>query len=87
MNNIKSDINKQNKSTKKRPVGRPKTKDVKNTCKTININIPIFLINKWNDVKSIHGNNMTQYITNLMQKDMENNYDKYMEIIEKFNNI
>lgn len=86
MNDIKSDINKQNESTKKRP-GRPVTKDVKNSCRTVNIAIPISLLDKWNNIKIIHNNNFTEYITKLIQKDMDSNYEQYLKIVQLLKNI
>ena len=39
--------------------GRKPTKDVKNTCKNINVAIPKELIDKWNEIKKAKGNNLT----------------------------
>ncbi len=72
--------------TKRKP-GRPKTKDVKNTCRNINVALPVTLLDKWDAVKIIHGNNLTAYITGLIQKDMDANFDKYINIINTLNNI
>ncbi len=71
----------------KRRVGRPKTKDVKGTCKNINVAVPIVLLNKWEEVKIVHGSNLTEYITKLIEKDMESNYDKYKNIAYSLKNI
>lgn len=72
--------------TKKR-VGRPKTKDVKGTCKNINVAVPITLLNKWEEVKIVHGSNLTEYITKLIEKDMDSNYAKYKSIADSLKNI
>lgn len=71
----------------KRRVGRPKTKDVKGTCKNINVAIPIVLLNQWEEVKMLHNSNLTEYVTKLIEKDMSENYDTYKNIINNLNNI
>ena len=71
----------------KRKVGRPVTKNVKGTCKNINVAVPISLIEKWEEVKKVHNSNLTEYITNLIEKDMESNYEKYKSIVDSLNNI
>ena len=67
--------------------GRKPTKDVKNTCKNINVAIPKELIDKWNEIKKAKGNNLTQYVTDLIQKDMDENYDKYKQAVDILNNL
>ncbi len=64
------------KPAKKR-VGRPTTKDVKGTCKNINIAVKIELLDKYNEVKKALGCNLTAYIGKLMEKDMDANYENY----------
>lgn len=71
----------------KRKVGRPKTKDIKNTCKSINVAVPITLLDKWEDVKIVHGSNLTGYITKLIERDMNANYERYKEIADDLKNI
>lgn len=71
----------------KRRVGRPKTKDVKGTCKNINVAVPITLLDKWEEVKIVHGSNLTEYITKLIEKDMDSNYAKYKSIADSLKNI
>lgn len=71
----------------KRRVGRPKTKDIKNTCKNINVAVPITLLNQWEEIKIVHGSNLTGYITKLIQKDMDTNYERYKDIVDSLNNI
>lgn len=73
--------------SQKRKVGRPKTRDIKNTCKNINVAVPITLLNKWEDIKIVHGSNLTQYITKLIEKDMNANYDQYKNIADSLKNI
>ena len=74
-------------TTEKKKVGRPKTKDVKGTCKNINVAVPIVLLDKWEDVKIVHGSNLTEYITKLIERDMDSNYDNYKQIADSLKNI
>ena len=71
---------------KRKPV-RPKTKDIKNTCKTISVAVPITLLNKWEEIKIVHGSNLTEYITKLIEKDMNANYEHYKNITDSLKNI
>lgn len=68
-------------------VGRPKTKDIKKTCKNINVAIPKTLLEKWEEIKIVHGNNLTEYITKLIKKDMDTNYKKYKKLTDSLKNI
>lgn len=74
-------------TTQKRKVGRPKTKDIKNTCKNINVAVPITLLDKWENIKIVHGSNLTEYITKLIEKDMTANYEHYKDIADSLKNI
>lgn len=69
----------QSESETKRKPGRPKTKE---PCETINIAVPIRLLNKWEEVKKALGGNKTSYVVSLIEKDMMENYDNYKQIIE-----
>lgn len=71
----------------KKKVGRPKTKDVKGTCKNINVAVPIVLLDKWEEVKIVHGSNLTEYITKLIERDMDSNYEHYKDIADSLKNI
>lgn len=71
----------------RRKAGRPKTRDVKNTCKNINVAVPSTLLDKWEAVKIVHGSNLTAYITRLIQKDMDANYEHYKAIADSLRNI
>lgn len=69
----------------KRKVGRPKTKTEE--TKTINIAVPISVLEKLDTVKVCYGNNLTQYINKLIDKDIEANYDNYKHIADSLNNF
>ena len=80
-----------NKETKveepkeKRKVGRPKTK-IEDT-KTINIAVPVSVLEKLDTVKVCYGNNLTQYINKLIENDIEANFDKYKSIADSLNSF
>lgn len=71
----------------KRKVGRPTTKDIKNTCKNINVAVPITLLDQWEDIKIVHGNNLTEYITKLIKRDIDTNYEHYKKLANSLKNI
>lgn len=72
---------------KKRP-GRPKTRDVKNKCRNINVAVPVEVLEQWEDVKAaVMGGNLTAYITKLMEKDMTANYDRYKKIADEIKQV
>ena len=69
----------------KRKVGRPKTKT--EDTKTINIAVPVSVLEKLDTVKVCYGNNLTQYINKLIEKDIEANYDNYKQIADSLNSF
>lgn len=71
----------------KRKAGRPKTRDVKHTCKNINVAVPITLLDQWENIKIVYGSNLTGYITKLIEKDMDVNYERYRDIADSLKNI
>lgn len=71
----------------KRKVGRPKTKDVKGTCKNINVAVPTELLDKWEEVKTVHGSNLTAYVIKLIQRDMDTNYEQYKQLADNLKNL
>lgn len=75
------------KITMEKKVGRPKTKDVKNTCKNINVAVPITLLDKWEEIKIVYSNNLTAYITKLIERDMDINYEQYKKITNSLKSI
>ncbi len=60
-------------------VGRPKTKQ--GEYKTINISVPVGFLEKLKEVKEVYQGNLTLYINKLIEKDLEENYNKYLEIV------
>ena len=62
----------------KKKVGRPKIKTEPE--KTINISIPISVLEKMEVAKAKYGNNLTRYVNAVIQADLDANYEKYLEI-------
>lgn len=71
----------QEAAPKKRAVGRPKTKE---PCTNINVAVPNRLLDQINEV--ILGTKV-DYITKLIEKDMEENYAKYKAIKDQLQSI
>ncbi len=69
---------------KKKKTGRPKTKE--GEYKTINISVPVPVLEKMEVAKLKYGNNLTAYVNAVISADLEANYDKYMAIQEMLNN-
>ena len=42
---------------------------------------------KWEDIKIVHGSNLTSYIIKLMEKDINANYERYKGIADSLKNI
>lgn len=82
-----TELEQKQENPQKRKAGRPKTKDIKNTCKNINVAVPITLLDKWENIKIVHGSNLTEYITKLIEKDMNANYEHYNDIANSLKNI
>ena len=75
----------ENKDPVKKKPGRPKTKTEE--TKTINIAVPVSVLEKIDIAKVCYGNNLTCYINRLIKKDIEANYEEYKNIINSLNNI
>lgn len=60
-------------------VGRPKKKK---DCKSITIAIPVDVLEKVSVAKVFYNNNLTEYITTLIERDLETNYTKYYTLAE-----
>lgn len=71
----------QEAAPKRRPAGRPKTKE---PCTNINVAVPNRLLDQINEV--VLGTKV-DYITKLIEKDMEENYAKYKAIKDQLQSI
>lgn len=65
---------------KPKKTGRPKTKQ--GEYKTLNISVPVKVLEKLGEVKEVYQGNLTLYINKLIERDIEANYDKYIEIVQ-----
>lgn len=83
--NVNEEHNNESKDQVKKKPGRPKTKTEE--TKTINIAVPISILEKIDIAKVCYGNNLTSYINKLIEKDIEMNYEEYKNIINSLNNI
>ena len=77
--NVNEEHNNESKDQVKKKPGRPKTKTEK--TKTINIAVPVSVLEKIDIAKVCYGNNLTCYINRLIEKDIEANYEEYKNII------
>lgn len=60
--------------------GRPKT--IMKERRTISARIPVELLDKWEEVKLLKGDNFTEYLESLIQKDMDENYERLIKLKE-----
>jgi hypothetical protein len=65
-------------------VGRPKVKTEE--CKTVNIAIPVSVLEKIEIAKAKYHDNMTEYINAVIAKDLESNLKDYKKIYDLINN-
>lgn len=65
--------------------GRPKTKTEPD--KQINIRIPCSVLQEWDEIKPIFGNNITLYINKLITNDLEKNKSEYLELLDKLDRM
>lgn len=85
----KSEANTKNNTEKeiatKRKVGRPKvkTEDTKN----VNVAIPVSTLEKMEIAKECYSKNLTLYINTLIEKDLQENFDKYKGICEQLKQL
>ena len=42
---------------------------------------------EWDEIKSVYGNNLTQYINKLILADLKANKQMYLEIVQKLQDI
>lgn len=64
--------------TTKKKLGRPKVKV--GEYKTINISVPVAMLEQMDTAKLKYSNNLTAYINAVVQADLDKNYDRYLEI-------
>ena len=86
--NTKETIPSQNKSKEENinpKVGRPKIKTEE--TKTINIAVPVSILEKLNVIKKCYENNLTKYINTLIEKDINVRYEEYKSISDSLNNL
>lgn len=68
---------------KPKRAGRPKVKQGEH--KNINISVPVAILEKLEKVKEVYHGNLTLYINKLIERDIKENYDKYVEIVNNLN--
>lgn len=69
----------------KRSAGRPRIKTEETI--TIHIAVPVSTHEKLGIAKMCYGNNMTQYVNRLIEKDLNANYEKYQAFVNSFNDL
>lgn len=84
-NNPKTDQTRETTETSpQKKAGRKKTKE---PCKNVNVAIPLTLMNKWDEIKSVHESNLTKYIEKLIKQDMDKNYEAYKTISDQIKKL
>lgn len=68
---------------KQKKKGRPKVKTEE--CKTINIAIPISMLEKMEVAKLKYSNNLTAYVNAVIKADLDANYEQYLKIQKLIN--
>lgn len=71
-----------------KPVGRPKVKE--GPHKTINVAVPVSMLEQMEVAKVAYGNNLTAYVNAVIRADLSANFEKYLsvqEAINSFNNM
>lgn len=72
--NVNTKLIKSDKEPRK--VGRPKTKQ--GEFKTINVAVPVEILKILKNIKEVYQGNLTLYINKLIEKDLNENYNKYL---------
>lgn len=75
-------MEKEMNAKQKRP-GRPKVKTEE--CKTINIAVPISVLEKIEIAKCKYHGNLTEYVNAAIKKDLEAHFEEYKKIYELMN--
>lgn len=66
-----------------KPVGRPKVKE--GEYKTINISVPVEMLEKMDVAKLKYSNNLTAYVNAVIEADLNANFEKYKKLQEILN--
>ena len=53
----------------------------------VNIRVPLSIMAEWDEIKSVYGNNLTQYINKLILADLKANKQMYLEIVQKLQDL
>ena len=69
----------------KKKTGRPKVKE--GEYKTINISVPVDVLKQMEVAKLTYGNNLTAYVNAVIKADLDDNYDKYLQLQETINSL
>ena len=67
----------------KKKTGRPKVKE--GEYKTINISVPVSMLEQMEVAKLKYGNNLTAYVNAVIKADLNSNYEKYLQLQEILN--
>lgn len=67
----------------KKKTGRPKVKE--GEYKTINISVPIPILEQMEVAKLKYRNNLTAYVNAVIKADLDANYEKYLKVQEMLN--
>ena len=67
----------------KKKTGRPKVKE--GEYKTINIAVPVAVLEQMDVAKLKYGNNLTAYVNAVIKADLDANYEKYLKLQEILN--
>lgn len=70
--------------TERKKAGRPKVKT--EPCKTINIAVPVSVLEQIEIAKAKHHNNLTEYVNAVIAKDLKQNMTEYQKIYDLLNN-
>ena len=70
-------------TAEKKRAGRTKTKTEE--TRNVNVAIPVSVLAKIYIAKQCYGNNLTQYINKVIERDLDANYEKYCNIVNDLN--
>lgn len=70
--------------TERKKAGRPKTKT--EPCKTINVAVPVSVMEQIEIAKAKYHGNLTEYVNAVIAKDLKQNMTEYQKISDLLNN-